>query len=100
MKELKKSYKEFQTRTNLANTGNLEEDIKTFIQKGINIRTPKQADAASDNLLNNLEKAVKELNDVGGDPKKASEKTQKYYNVMLQVNAISKKSKERGGPKK
>lgn len=100
LKELKKSYKEFQTRTNLANTGNLEEDIKTFIQKGINIRTPKQADAASDNLLNNLEKAVKELNDVGGDPKKASEKTQKYYNVMLQVNAISKKSKERGGPKK
>ena len=99
MKELKKSYKEFQTRTNLANTGNLEEDIKTFIHKNINIRTPNQAGTASDNLLKNLNKAVKELNEVG-DPKKASEKTQRYYNVMLQSSAISKKSKERGGPKK
>lgn len=99
LKELKKSYKEFQTRTNLANTGNLEEDIKTFIHENINIRTPKQAGTASDNLLNNLKKAVEELNNVG-DPKKASEKTQKYYNIMLQVSAISKKSKERGGPKK
>ena len=99
MKELKKNYKEFQTRTNLANTGNLEEDIKTFIQKDINRTTPKQAEKASDNLLNNLNKAVEELNKVG-DPKKASEKTQRYYNVMLQVSAISKKSEERGGPKK
>ena len=99
MKELKKRYKEFQTRTNLANTGNLEEDIKTFIQKDINIRTPKQADKASDNLLKNLKKAVDEINEVG-DPKRASEKTQKYYNVMLQIHAINKKSKERGGPKK
>ena len=99
LKELKKNYKEFQTRTNLANTGNLEEDIKTFIQKDINITTPKQAEAASGNLLKNLNKAVEELNKVG-DPKKASEKTQKYYNIMLQVNAISKKSEERGGPKK
>ena len=99
LKELKKRYKEFQTRTNLANTGNLEEDIKTFIQKDINIRTPKQAGTARDNLLNNLNKAVKELNEVG-DPKRASEKTQKYYNVMLQVHAINKKSEERGGPKK
>ena len=99
MKELKKSYKEFQTRTNLANTGNLEEDIKTFIQKDINIRTPKQADKASDNLLKNLKKAVDEINEVG-DPKKASEKNQRYYKVMLQVSAIRKKSEERGGPKK
>ena len=99
LKELKKSYKEFQTRTNLANTGNLEEDIKTFIQKNINIRTPKQAEKASDNLLNNLKKAVEELNEVG-DPKKASVRTQKYYKVMLQVHAINKKSEERGGPKK
>ena len=99
LKELKKSYKEFQTRTNLANTGNLEEDIKTFIQKNINIRTPKQADKASDNLLKNLKKAVDEINEVG-DPKKASEKNQRYYKVMLQVSAIRKKSEERGGPKK
>lgn len=99
LKELKKSYKEFQTRTNLANTGNLEEDIKTFIYKNINIRTPKQAEKASDNLLNNLNKAVEEINEVG-DPKKASEKTQRYYNVMLQFNAISKKSEKRGDPKK
>lgn len=99
LKELKKSYKEFQTRTNLANTGNLEEDIKTFIYKNINIRTPKQGETASNNLLNNLKKAVEELNKVG-DPKKAPEKTQRYYNVMLQVGAIRKKSEERGGPKK
>ena len=99
MKELKKSYKEFQTRTNLANTGNLEEDIKTFIHENINIRTTKQAGTASDNLLKNLKKAVEELNKVG-DPKKASEKTQRYYNVMIQASAINKKSKERGGPKK
>lgn len=99
LKELKKSFKEFQTRTNLANTGNLEEDIKTFIQNNINIRTAKQAETASDNLLNNLNKAVEELNKVG-DPKKASEKTQRYYNIMLQNSAISKKSEERGGPKK
>ena len=99
LKELKKSYKEFQTRTNLANTGNLEEDIKTFIHENINIRTPKQAEKASDNLLNNLKKAVEEINDVG-DPKKASEKAQRYYNVMLQSGAISKKSEKRGGPKK
>ena len=99
LKELKKSYKEFQTRTNLANTGNLEEDIKTFIHNNINIRTPKQAGTASANLLNNLRKAVKELNEVG-DPKRASEKAQRYYNVMLQASAISKKSEERGGPKK
>ena len=99
MKELKKSYKEFQTRTNLANTGNLEEDIKTFIHENINIRTPKQAEKASDNLLKNLKKAVEEINDVG-DPKKASEKAQRYYNVMLQSGAISKKSEKRGGPKK
>ena len=99
LKELKKSYKEFQTRTNLANTGNLEEDIKTFIHENINIRTTKQAKTASENLLNNLKKAVEKLNEVG-DPKKASVRTQQYYNVMLQVNAISKKSEERGGPKK
>ena len=99
MKELKKNYKEFQTRTNLANTGNLEEDIKTFIHENINIRTPKQAEKASDNLLNNLKKAVEEINKVG-DPKEASEKTQKYYNVMLQNSTISKKSEKRGGPKK
>ena len=99
MKDLKKSYKEFQTRTNLANTGNLEEDIKTFIQKNINILTPKQAEARSKNLLEHLNKTVEELNNVG-DPKKVSEKIQKYYNVMLQVNAISKKSEKRGGPKK
>ena len=99
LKELKKSYKEFQTRTNLANTGNLEEDIKTFIHENINIRTPKQAEKASDNLLKNLKKAVEEINDVG-DPKKASEKAQRYYNVMLQSGAISKKSEKRGGPKK
>lgn len=99
LKELKKSYKEFQTRTNLANTGNLEEDIKTFIHENINIRTTKQAGTASDNLLKHLKKAVEELNDVG-DPKKASEKTQKYYHVMLQASAIGKKSEERGGPKK
>ena len=99
LKELKKRYKEFQTRTNLANTGNLEEDIKTFIQKDINITTPKQAGTARDNLLKNLNKAVKELNEVG-DPKRASEKTQRYYNVMLQIHAINKKSEERGGPKK
>lgn len=99
LKELKKRYKEFQTRTNLANTGNLEEDIKTFIQRGINIRTPKQAEKASEHLLDHLKKAVEELNDVG-DPKKASEKTQKYYNVMLQSSAISKKSEKRGGPRK
>ena len=99
LKELKKRYKEFQTLTNLANTGNLEKDIETFIHKDINIRTPKQAEKASDNLLDHLNKAVEELNEVG-DPKKASEKTQKYYNVMLQVNAINKKSEKRGGPKK
>ena len=99
LKELKKSYKEFQTRTKLANTGNLEEDIKTFIHENINIRTPKQAGTASDNLLNNLNKAVEELNNVG-DPKKASEKTQKYYHIMLQASAISKKSEKRGDPKK
>ena len=99
LKDLKKSYKEFQTRRNLANTGNLEEDIKTFIHEDINIRTPKQAGTASDNLLKNLKIAVEELNKVG-DPKKASEKIQRYYNVMLQFGAISKKSEERGGPKK
>lgn len=99
LKELKKSFKEYQTLTNLANTGNLEEDIKTFIHENINIRTSKQAKTASDNLLKRLNKAVEELNEVG-DPKKASEKTQRYYNVMLQAGAISKKSEKRGDPKK
>ena len=99
LKELKKKYKEFQTRTKLANTGNLEEDIKTFIQKDINIRTPKQAETAHDNLLDHLKRAVEELNNVG-DPKKASKRTQQYYNVMIQFSAISKKSEKRGDPKK
>lgn len=99
MKELKKSYKEFQTRTNLANTDNLEEDIKTFIQKNINRTTPKQAGTASDHLLKHLNKAVEELNEVG-DPKKASVRTQQYYNVMIKASAISKKSEKRGDPKK
>lgn len=100
LKELKKRYKEFQTRTNLANTGNLEEDIKTFIQKDINKTTPKQAETASAHLLDHLNRAVKELNDVGGDHKKASKRTQQYYNVMLKANAISKKSEKSGGPEK
>lgn len=99
LKELKKKYKEFQTRTNLANSGNLEEDIKTFIQKDINIRTPKQAETAHDNLLDHLNEAIEKLNEVG-DPKKASKRTQQYYNVMVQLNAISKKSEKRGDPKK
>ena len=99
LKDLKNSFKEFQTRTNLANTGDLEEDIKTFIHENINIRTPKQAEAASNNLLNNLNKAVEELNKVG-NPKQASERTQRYYNIMLQNSTISKKSEKRGGPKK
>lgn len=99
MKELKKRYKEFQTRTNLANTGNLEEDIKTFIQKDINKTTPNQAKTASAHLLDHLHTAIEKLNQVG-DPKKASKRTQQYYNVMLQLNAISKKSEEKGGPKK
>lgn len=98
LKELKKRYKEFQTRTNLANTGNLEEDIKTFIRNDINKATPKQAESASKNLLDHLNTAINELNKVG-DPKKASKRTQQYYNVMLQFNAISKKSEKRGDPK-
>ena len=95
MKELKKKYKEFQTRTNLANTGDLEEDIKTFIQKDINKTTPKQANTASEHLLDHLKQAIEELNKVG-DPKKASDRTQQYYNVMLKAKAISKE----GDPKK
>ena len=99
LKDLKKRYKEFQTRTNLANTGDLEEDIKTFIQKDINKTTSKQAGTASDNLLKNLNKAIKELNEVG-NPKKASAKTQQYYYVMLKAHAISKKSEKEGDPEK
>lgn len=95
LKELKKKYKEFQTRTNLANTGDLEEDIKTFIQKDINKTTPKQANTASEHLLDHLKQAIEELNKVG-DPKKASDRTQQYYNVMLKAKAISKE----GDPKK
>lgn len=91
LKELKKRYKEFQTRTNLANTGNLEEDIKTFIQKDINKTTTKQAETASAHLLNHLHTAIEELNKVG-DPKKASKRTQQYYNVMLKAKAISKEN--------
>ena len=77
------------------------ENDKAYIlkAKNINIRTPKQAGTASDNLLKHLKKAVEELNNVG-DPKKASEKTQRYYNVMVQFSAVSKKSEKRGGPKK
>lgn len=97
LKELKKRYKEFQTRTNLANTGNLEEDIKTFIQKDINKTTPKQAETASAHLLDHLHTAIEELNQVG-DPKKASKRTQQYYNVMLKAKAISK-SEKKGDPK-
>ena len=99
LKELKQRFTEFKARTNLANSGNLEDDIKTFIQKDINKTTPKQAKAASDNLLKNLNKAVKELNEVG-DPKKASKRTQQYYNVMLKLKVISKKSEKKGDPKK
>lgn len=99
LKELKKKYKDFQKRTNLANTGNLEKDIKTFIQYDINKTTPKQAETAREHLSDHLHTAIKELNKVG-DPKKTSKRTQQYYNVMLQLNAISKKSEEKGGPKK
>ena len=94
LKELKKRYKDFQKRTNLANTGNLEEDIKTFIQYDINKTTAKQAKTASEHLLDHLHTAIEELNKVE-DPKKASKRTQQYYNVMLKTKAISKE-----GPKK
>ena len=95
MKEFKQRFTEFKARTNLANSGNLEDDLDVFLKNEINKKTPKQATSARDNLLNHLKKAIEELNEVG-DPKKTSEKTQRYYSVMVQASVIKTKVLEYG----
>lgn len=95
MKEFKQRFTEFKARTNLANSGNLEDDLDVFLKNEVNKKTPKQATNARDNLLKRLNKAIKELNNVG-DPDKASEKVQKYYNVMKEARVIKAKVLERG----
>lgn len=95
MKEFKQRFTEFKTRTNLANSGNLEDDLDVFLKNEINKKTPKQATSARDNLLKHLREAIEELNKVG-DFKKASSRVQKYYKVMEQVGVIKTKVLEYG----
>lgn len=95
MKEFKQRFNDFKARTNLANSGNLEDDLDVFLKNEVNKKTPKQAISARDNFLDHLKTAIEELNKVG-DPKKASERTQQYYNVMLQAGVIKTKVLEYG----
>ena len=95
MKEFKQKYKEFQTRTNLANSGNLENDLDVFLKNEVNKKTPKQAISSRDNLLKHLREAVEKLNEVG-DPKKAPKRAQQYYSVMEQAGVIKTKVLEYG----
>ena len=95
MKEFKQRFTEFKARTNLANTGNLEDDLDVFLKNEINKKTPKQATTARDNFLKRLKKAVEELNEVG-NPNKASKRTQQYYSVMEQAGVIKTKVLEYG----
>ena len=95
MKEFKQRFTDFKARTNLANSGNLEDNLDVFLKHEVNKKTPKQATSARDNLLKHLREAVEELNKVG-DSKKASSRTQKYYNVMKQANIIKTKVLEYG----
>ena len=95
MKEFKQRFTEFKARTNLANSGNLEDDLDVFLKNEVNKKTPKQATSARDNLLKHLHEAVEELNKVG-DFKKASSRAQKYYNVMVQAGVIKTKMLEYG----
>ena len=95
MKEFKQRFTEFKARTNLANSGNLEDDLDVFLKNEVNKKTPKQAIHSRDNLLKHLHEAVEELNKIG-DPKKASSRTQQYYNVMEQANVIKTKVLEYG----
>ena len=95
MKEFKQRFTDFKARTNLANSGNLEDDLDVFLKHEVNKKTPKQAISVRDNLLKHLHEAVEELNKVG-DSKKASSRTQKYYNVMEQASIIKTKVLEYG----
>lgn len=95
MKEFKQRFTDFKARTNLANSGNLEDNLDIFLKHEVNKKTPKQAISARDNLLKHLNEAVEELNKVG-DSKKASSRTQKYYNVMEQASIIKTKVLEYG----
>ena len=95
MKEFKQRFNEFKVRTNLANSGNLEDNLDVFLKNEVNKKTPKQAIKSRDNLLKHLRKAVEELNEVG-DFKKASSRTQQYYKVMVQEALIQTKVLEYG----
>lgn len=95
MKEFKQRFTEFKARTNLANSGNLEDDLDVFLKNEVNKKTPKQAISSRDNLLKHLRKAVEEFNEVG-DFKKASSRAQKYYKVMEQMGVIKTKVLEYG----
>lgn len=95
MKEFKQRFTDFKARTNLANSGNLEDDLDVFLKNEVNKKTPKQATSARDNLLKSLHEAVEELNKVG-NPNKASKKTQQYYSVMEQTGIIKTKALEYG----
>ena len=95
MKEFKQRFTEFKARTNLANSGNLEDDLDVFLKNEVNKKTPKQATSSRDNLLKHLREAVEELNKVG-DFKKASSRAQKYYKVMEQIGVIKTKVLEYG----
>lgn len=95
MKEFKQRFTEFKARTNLANSGNLEDDLDVFLKNEVNKKTPKQATSSRDNLLKHLREAVEELNKVG-DFKKASSRVQKYYKVMEQAGVIKTKVLEYG----
>ena len=97
MKEFKKEYQDFGTRTGMLKGNNLNEDLKTFLNNEISNRTPKQCESAVDNLTKHLNDAVRALNGVEGDKNKLSDANKKYIKVLEETSSL--KTKEKNGKK-
>lgn len=93
MKEFKKEYEDFGKRTGML-TGNLNENLKTFLGNAINSRTPKQCESAIDNLMKHLNDAVSALNGLEGDTNKLSDANKKYIKVLEETGALKTKEKD------
>ncbi len=93
MKQFKKEYEDFDKRTGML-TGNLDENLKTFLGNAINSRTPKQCDSAVANLMKHLNDAVSVLNRLEGNIDKLSDANKKYIKVLEEVSALKTKEKD------
>lgn len=96
MKEFKSEYNQFGKRTGMLTSNNLDKNLKTFVQNEISSNTPKQCEAAADNLKKHLSNAVRALNKSKGGIDTISDTNKKYINVLRNAGALENKENKNG----